>query len=201
MLNKERMINEILHIGLYNLVLQDVQKIVAKEKVSIKELEEALVEEPEILRNYMQTNVEYNLSNIHLKNIDIESVAELVKEEAEKINENLNIMREIEKYTLDFEQSSTLVLIFSLEFFILFSVQYFIVLLDLGAWQWWIYAFFSLSILGAWWYAKKQKKKYQMNSVRYEKLYEDTLKRIDDLEKEGHIKKKELYISESDEHI
>jgi len=195
------MVNEILHIGLYDLVLQDVQKIVGKEKITINELEEALEKEPQILRNYMQTNVEYNLSNIHLENIDVENIDNSAKDKAEKINENLNIMREIEKYTLDFEQSATLVLIFSLEFFILFSVQYFIVLLDLGAWQWWIYAFFSLSILGAWWYAKKQQKKYQINSARYTELYEETLKLIETLEKEGHIKKKELYISESDEHI
>jgi len=195
------MVNEILHIGLYDLVLQDVQKIVGNEKISINELEEALEKEPQILRNYMQTNVEYNLSNIHLKNIDVENIDNSAKDKAEKINKNLNMMREIEKYTLDFEQSATLVLIFSLEFFILFSVQYFIVLLDLGAWQWWIYAFFSLSILGAWWYAKKQQKKYQINSAKYKELYEETLKLIEALEKEGHIKKKELYISESDEHI
>ena len=201
MLNKERMVNEILHVGLYDLVLQDVQKTVGKEKPTKDELEEVLENKPQILRDYMQTNVEYNLSNIHLKNIDVESVDISVKEKAEKINENLHIMRKIEKYTLDFEQSSTLVLIFSVEFFVLFSVQYFIVLLDLGEWQWWIYAFFSLSIVGAWWYAKKQQKKYQINGARYEELYEETLKLIEVLEKEGHIKKKELYIDESDEHI
>lgn len=201
MLNKERMMNEILHVGLYDLVLQDVQKIVGKEKPTTKELEEVLEKEPQILRDYMQTNVEYNLSNIHLKNIDVDSVDSAVSQSVNKINENLEIMREIEKYTLDFEQSATLVLIFSLEFFILFSVQYFIVLLDLGAWQWWIYAFFSLSIVGAWWYAKKEQKKYQVNRTRYEALYDETLKEIEALEKEGYIKKEELYIDESDEHI
>ena len=195
------MIHEILHVGLYDLVLQDVQKIVDKEKPSSQDLEEVLEKEPQIFRDYMQTNVEYNLSNIHVNNIDIEHVDSIVKERVKKVNENLDTLREIEKYTLDFEQSSTLVLIFSVEFFILFSVQYFIVLLDLGTWQWWIYAFFSLSILGAWWYAKKVQKKYQMNNVRYKILYTETLKEIEVLEKEGHIKKKELYIDESDEHI
>ena len=201
MLNKERMINEILHIGLYDLVLQDVQQIVGKEQISKEELEEVLKNNPQILRDYMQTNVEYNLSNIHLKNIDTSTLDASVKDRAEKINQNLDTMREIEKYTLDFEQSSTLVLIFSLEFFILFSVQYFIVLLDLAKWQWWIYAFFSLSIVGAWWYAKKEEKKYKINSAKYHKLYDETIKEIEALEKEGHIKKKELYIEESDEHI
>jgi len=201
LLNKERMINEILHIGLYDLVLQDVQQIVGKEQVSKEELEEVLKNNPQILRDYMQTNVEYNLSNIHLKNIDTSTLDASVKDRAEKINKNLDTMREIEKYTLDFEQSSTLALIFSLEFFILFSVQYFIVLLDLAKWQWWIYAFFSLSILGAWWYAKKEEKKYKINSAKYHKLYDETIKEIEALEKEGHIKKKELYIEESDEHI
>ena len=201
MINKERMINEILHIGLYDLVLQDVQKVVCKEQVTEEELEEVLNNEPQILRDYMQTNVEYNLSNIHLKNIETTTLDVSVKDRAKKINQNLETMREIEKYTLDFEQSSTLVLIFSLEFFILFSVQYFIVLLDLGRWQWWIYAFFSLSIVGAWWYAKKEEKKYKLNSAKYHELYDETIKEIEALEKEGHIKKKELYIEESDEHI
>ena len=201
MLNKKRMINEILHVGLYDLVLQDVQKIVGKEKPTNKELEEVLEKEPQILRDYMQTNVEYNLSNIHLRNIEIEEIDTVAKSKAQTINENLEMMRNIEKYTLDFEHSSTLVLIFSLEFFILFSVQYFIVLLDLAAWQWWIYAFFSLSIVGAWWYAKKEQKKYKINKERYEKLYTETLALIEALEKEGHIKKEILYIEESDEHI
>ncbi len=201
MLNKERMMNEILHVGLYDLVLQDVQKVVGKEKPTKEELEEALEKEPHILRDYMQTNVEYNLSNIHLKNIDIEHMDTFAKERAKKINQNLDTMREIEKYTLDFEHSSTLVLIFSLEFFVLFSVQYFIVLLDLGEWQWWIYAFFSLSIVAAWWYAKKQQKKYQINNERYKALFEETLALIDTLEKEGYVKKEDLYIDESDEHI
>jgi hypothetical protein len=149
----------------------------------------------------MQTNVEYNLSNIHLKNIDLNTLKHEAKKRAQIINNNLDTMREIEKYTLDFEHSSTLVLIFSVEFFVLFSVQYFIVLLDLGKWQWWIYAFFSLSIVGAWWYAKKVQKKYQINSARYHKLYDESLKLIEELENEGHIKKSELYIDESDEHI
>lgn len=201
LLNKERMINEILNVGLYDLVLQDVQKIVDKEKPTAKELEEAIEKKPQILRDYMQTNVEYNLSNIHLKNIELESVDNSVKKRAKKINDNLDEMREIEKYTLDFEQSSTLVLIFSVEFFVLFSVQYIIVLLNLKEWQWWIYAFFSLSIVVAWWYAKKVEKEYQVNGAKYEALYAQTLKEIEALEQEGHLKKEALYISESDEHI
>ncbi len=201
MLNEERMIDEILHVGLYDLVLQDVQRVSNNQKPTIEDVKEAIKKEPQILRDYMQTNVEYNLSNIHLRDIDLKEIDPSAKEKAEKINTNLNIMRQIEKYTLDFEQSSTLVLIFSLEFFVLFSVQYFIVLLDLGAWQWWIYAFFALSILVAWWYAKKQQKKYKINGERYKTLYKETLDMIEELEKEGHLSKESLYISESDEHI
>jgi len=195
------MIHEILHVGLYDFVLQDIQKIAGKEKLSQEEVEIVLKEKPQILRDYMQTNVEYNLSNIHLKNIDLDTIDPVAYKIAEKINHNLDTMREIEKYTLDFEQSSTLVIIFSIEFFVLFSAQYLIVLLDLKAWQWWIYAFFSLSIVAAWWYAKKMQKKYQINNEKYNKLYDETLRLIEGLEKEGFIRKKDLYIDESDEHI
>ena len=201
MLNKERVIDEILHIGLYDLVLQDVQKITDKEKPTPQEVSKVLDSEPDILRDYMQTTVEYNLSNIHLRDIDLEKIDQKHKESATKINTNLQELREIEKYTLDFEQSATLVLIFSVEFFVLFSVQYFIVLLDLKEWQLLIYGLFALSIVVAWIYANRVRKTYTINNAKYEKTYHDTLILIEELEKEGAINKQDLYISECDEHI
>jgi len=201
LLNKERVIYEIRKVGLYDLVLQDVQRITGTDKPSPEQVSEVLEKHPEILRDYMQTNVEYNLSNIHLKDIDIDTLDGNCKEKAKKVNKNLKLLREIEKYTLDFEQSSTLVIIFSIEFFVLFSVQYFIVLLNLKEWQWWIYGLFSLSIVAAWMYARKEKKKYAHNNAIYEKTYAETLSLLDELEKENCLKKEDLYISESDEHI
>jgi len=201
LLNKERVIYEIRKIGLYDLVLQDVQRITGDDKPTPEQVSEVLEKHPEILRDYMQTNVEYNLSNIHLRDIDIDTLSDSCKERAKKVNKNLKLLREIEKYTLDFEQSSTLVIIFSIEFFVLFSVQYFIVLLNLKEWQWWIYGLFSLSIVAAWIYARKEKKKYVKNNALYEKTYEETLSLLDELEKENCLKKEDLYISESDEHI
>ena len=201
LLNKERVISEIQNVGLYSLVLQDVEKLIGKEHPSRAEVAEALEKDPRILRDYMQTTVEYNLSNIHLQNIDTDKLSPECRETAKKINTNLDKLREIEKYTLDFEQSSTLVLIFSVEFFVLFSVQYFIVLLDLKAYQWWIYSFFALSIVAAWLYARKERKKYARNNKLYEEKYEETLRLIDTLEKQGCLRKEDLYIAESDEHI
>jgi ABC-type bacteriocin/lantibiotic exporter with double-glycine peptidase domain len=196
-----RVIDEIRHVGLYDLILQDVQKLTGKEKPDAQEVEEVLKKHPAILRDYMQTTVEYNLSNIHLRDIDLESIDARCRPKAKQINENLARLRELEKYTLDFEQSSTLVLIFSVEFFVLFSVQYFIVLLDLKAWQWWIYGLFALSILAAWLYARKMRRRYEEGNAEYARLYEETLKLIASLEEEGELCKEDLYISESDEHI
>jgi hypothetical protein len=193
---------EIKTVGLYDLVLQDVQRILGKNRVSEEEILKVLDEHPEIFEDYKQINVEYNLSNIHLRNIDLDTIKDpKAKELAKKVNENLDHLREIEKYTLDFEQSSTLVIIFSIEFFVLFSVQYFIVLLDLKEWQWWIYSFFALSIVAAWLYAKKERKVYETNNAIYEKKYEETLQMIAKLEEEGHLKKSDLIIESCDEHI
>ena len=192
---------EIKNIGLYDLVLQDVQKIAGKRKLSEDEILEIINKHPEILEDYKQINVEYNLSNIHLKNIDTTTLNSDCKAKAEQVNKNLEQLREIEKYTLDFEQSSTLVIIFSIEFFVLFSVQYFIVLLDLKEWQWWIYSLFAMSIVAAWIYAKKEQKKYANNSKIYYKKYDETLKLIDELEEQGCIKKDDLIIKECEEHV
>ena len=201
MIYLKRVALEIKSVGLYDLILQDVQKIAQKSKVDEDEILEIIKDNPQVLEDYKQINVEYNLSNIHLKDIDVESLDSECKEEAKSINKNLSKLREIEKYTLDFEQSSTLVIIFSLEFFVLFSVQYFIVLLDLKEWQWWIYALFASSILFAWLYAQKEKKIYAKNSELYEKLYEETLEMISKLEDKNCLKKADLIIQECEEHV
>ncbi len=201
MTNLDRVALEIKDVGLYNLILQDVQKVAGKNRVSIEEIKNILTNHPEIFEEYKQTNIEYNLSNIHLNNIDTTNLPNECKEKAQKINDNLDTLREIEKYTLDFEHSSVLVIIFSVEFFVLFSVQYFIVLLSLKSWQLYIYGFFALSILVAWWYAKREKQKYKVMSEKFYKLYDETLLLIDELEKEECIKKEDLWILESDEHV
>ncbi len=199
--NLERVALEIKTVGLYDLVLQDVQKIAGKTRLTEREIEHILIDHPEILESYKQTNVEYNLSNIHLRDIPLEGLDPACLEAAKQVNANLAKLRAIEKYTLDFEQSSTLVIIFSIEFFVLFSVQYFIVLLNLKAWQWYIYGFFALSIVAAWWYAKKERKKYHEQNLVFERTYEETLKLLESLEERGCIDKEELWIKESDEHV
>jgi hypothetical protein len=201
LIHLDRVAKEIRDIGLYDLVLQDVQKIAGKSRVSKDEILEIINKNPQILEDYKQINVEYNLSNIHIKDIDIDKLDEKCKEKAIKVNKNLAHLREIEKYTLDFEQSSTLVIIFSIEFFVLFSVQYFIVLLDLKEWQVLIYSIFATSIAIAWWYAKKEQKKYELNSKIFEEKYKETQKLIEELEKDGCIKKEEIIIKECDEHV
>ena len=201
MIHLQRVANEIKNIGLYDLVLQDVQKIAGTTKVTEDQILEIMAEEPQILEDYKQINIEYNLSNIHIRDIDTSNVDESCKKEADEINSNLEHLREIEKYTLDFEQSSTLVIIFSIEFFVLFSVQYFIVLMDLKEWQILIYSIFASSIAVAYWYAKKEQKKYAINSKIFKEKYVQTIEMIDRLEKQGCIKKSDLIIATCEEHV
>ena len=197
----KRVAREIKYVGLYDLILQDVQKIEGKTKVSEDEILEIIKKHPQIIEDYKQINVEYNVGNIHIKNIDIDSLKNECKEDAKKINDNLNYLREIEKYTLEFEQSPTLVFIFSIEFFLIFSVQYFIVLLNLKEWQYLIYGLFLSSVFVAWWYAKKVEKRYKKNSKIFEEKYVETLDLISKLEERGCIKKSDLIIEECEEHV
>jgi len=201
LIHLKRVALEIKTVGLYDLILQDVLKIADKKRVDEDEILEIIKSHPQVLEDYKQINVEYNLSNIHLKDIDLSVVCDECQDDAKQINKNLQKLREIEKYTLDFEQSSTLVIIFSLEFFLLFSVQYFIVLLDLKEWQWYIYAVFASSILFAYLYAQKEKKIYAKNDALYEELYEITLELIEKLEDKKCLNKSDLIIQECEEHV
>ena len=201
MIHLERVALEIKTVGLYDLILQDVLRLADKKRVNEDEILEIIEKNPVLLEDYKQLNVEYNLSNIHLRDIEFKEVPEEHQEAVRKVNENLEYLREIEKYTLDFEQSSTLVIIFSVEFFVLFSVQYFIVLLDLKEWQIPIYVVFASSILFAWLYAKKERKIYEKNNLIFQRVYAETLRMIDTLESQGVLKKSELIIAECEEHV
>ena len=201
MIHLDRVALEIKNVGLYDLVLQDVQNLLGKKRLKEEEIRSALNAHPQILEDYKQINVEYNVSNIHIRDIDTSGLKGSGKTQAEAVNTNLNELRMIEKYTLDFEQSSTLVIIFSIEFIVLFSVQYFIILLDLKEWQWELYTLFGSSIAVAWWYAKKQQRVYEKQSAIFEDKYVETLEMIDALEEEGIIKKSELIIAECEEHV
>jgi len=201
LINLDRVATEIKSVGLYDLVLQDVQRDAGKNRVNEDEIKEIMSKNPQILEDYMQTNVEYNLTNIHLKDIQIDDLKDEHKKKAQQINENFKELKELEKYTLDFEQSATLVIIFSIEFFVLFSVQYFIILLDLKEWQWWIYGLFASTVLYAWLYARKESKLFDKNNKIFQEKYKQTLKLLDELQKDKVIKKEDLLIGESDEHI
>jgi len=201
MMHMPRVALEIKSVGLYDLILQDVQKIMGKERVKEIEVLNVISEHPEILEDYKQINVEYNLSNIHIRDIDAEHLKNEDLLLAQKINQNLAQLRELEKYTLDFEQSSTLVIIFSIEFIVLFSVQYFIILLNLKEWQWELYSLFATSIAFAWWYAKSVGQKYERNNETFQSLYTETEAMIEQLDATGAISKADLVIADCDEHV
>ncbi len=89
MINLQRVAKEIKTIGLYDLVMQDVQRAAGKKRLSEEEILQILDANPQLLEDYMQTNVEYNLSNIHLRDIKIDDLKEDCKVKAQEVNENL----------------------------------------------------------------------------------------------------------------
>ncbi len=96
MIHLERVAEEIKEVGLYNLILQDVEAILDKRNPTTTEILNILKSNPEILEEYKQTNVEYNISNIHIRDIDINSIKdEKCIAEAKEVNRKLNLLREI----------------------------------------------------------------------------------------------------------
>ncbi len=199
MLHINRVAKEVHATGLYDLVLQDVKAKANKEQLTQEEVKATLLKHPELITDYEQINVEYNISNIHIKPLHLPECQE--QDKIKRFNENLALLQSIEKYTLDFEHSSILVIIMSVEFFVLFSAQYFIVLLNLKSWQIPIYAFFALSIVWAWLFARKKRKEFKEKSAIFYERYKENLAILDYLEAHCNFKRADHYIEESDEHI
>jgi hypothetical protein len=184
MFHIHRAVEEIQTSGLFARIHDEICLHTNTSVPSSDQIQNALEEHPELLEEYKQINVENNLTNLHQQKVQASSP--ITEDLASVINSNLDRLKDLEKYTLDFEQSPVLIFIFSIEFFLLFSVQYMIVLLDLKSWQIPIYATFASSIFAAWIYAKHQRKLYQRKNLEFEELYAATLsllERFDQLER------------------
>lgn len=201
MIHLDRVANEIKHIGFYDMLYQDIKDRLDNPNPTEEEIKDILKKEPKFLQDYKQLNIEYNISNIHIKDIPLDNLDKECIDEAKRLNEKLAKLRELEPFTLEFEKSSFLVILFSVEFFVLFSVQYFIVLLSLKEYQWYIYGFFLLSIVISWWVAKRQKKKFIEGNIAFEKLLKEIKEELKSLEDRGCIEYESLIIKESDEHV
>ncbi len=57
-----------------------------------------------------------------------------------------------------------------------------------------IYSVFASSIAIAWWYAKREQKKFERYNIIYEHEYRNALKLIAELEEMGCVKKSDLII-------
>ena len=183
------------------MLYQDIKDRLGNQNPSEEEIKDILQKEPKFLQDYKQLNVEYNISNIHIRDIPLEGLSDECLDDAKEVNAKLARLRELEPYTLEFEKSSFLVILFSIEFFVLFSVQYFIVLLSLKEYQWYIYGLFLLSIVVSWWVARRQKRKFVEGNSEFEKLYSDIESRLKSLDDRGCIDYDSLIIKESDEHV
>ncbi len=196
-----RVASEIKHVGLYLRILQEIEDRIGRKNPSEEEILEELRRSPDLVAEYRETNLECNISNIHLKPIEIDALPGECRDLGRRVNEALRELGRLEKYTLDFEKSPVLVMLFTVEFFVIFSVQYFIVLLGWKEWQLEIYGAFALSILWAWWYATRQRRVYAENRRRFDELYASTLERIADLEARGCLDRETMYVERSAEHI
>ena len=201
MTHLDRVASEIKHIGFYDMLYQDIKDRLNNQNPSEDEIKDILQKEPKFLQDYKQLNVEYNISNIHIKDIPLDKLPKECIERAKEINQKLGRLRELEPYTLEFEKSSFLVILFSVEFFVLFSVQYFIVLLSLKEYQWYIYGLFLFSIVVSWWVAKRQKRKFVEGNKEFERLYKEIKSELKTLDERGCIDYDSLIIKESDEHV
>lgn len=193
MTNPDQVLYDLRHVGLYDLIYQDVCQRIGSDRPDDAAIAGALAAHPDLMDAYRQLNVEYNISNIHIDDLAGGSGDPALAQSVAAVNANLATLRTLEKYTLDFEHSSTLVFIFSIEFFVLFSVQYLIVLLGLKAWQWEIYGLFALSVAAAWLYARRERRRYARYAALFDATYRETRGLIDDLERRGAVTKQTLY--------
>lgn len=172
LLDYHRVAQEIMGVGLYDPILQEIREHHPWIE-SAEELKTLLEEESEWIEQYEILNVTYNISNIHTDHLPPLS---------DELAAQVGLLSLEEPYTIPFEHSNVVISVMSIEFFVLFSVQYFIVLLDMKAWQWEIYGMFLISVVIAWRYIIYQREYFGAQKGSFEQRYAHIVALLD---KEG----------------
>ena len=107
MVNIKRVAHQLKYDGMYNTVLIEIEEKLGKEDISVDEIEELLEKDEYFVWEYKELNRYGELSSVHAKKLEIkDDESSIIKEFKEKLNENVQKLKNIEMFEVDSKNSA-----------------------------------------------------------------------------------------------
>ncbi len=183
MVNIKRVAHQLKYDGMYNTVLIEIEEKLDKEDISVDEIEALLEKDEYFVWEYKELNRYGELSSVHAKKLEIkDDESSIIKEFKEKLNENVQKLKNIEMFEVDSKNSAYSIWIGSAGVMVIFMMHNIIALFSElyrthGAW---VYISYALVMALTYKMYRKAKDNHENQHVNYKVLHKETRQLIKD---------------------
>ncbi len=181
MINIKKVAHQLKFDGMYNTVYIEVQDKLNKEDPSLEEIEELITNDEYFIWEYKELNRYGELSSVHAKDLLISNDEEKeVKEFKSKLNDNVQILRNLENFEVDSKNSAYSIWIGSVGVMVIFMAHNIIALFSEYYTTHGILVYISYAIiLGlTYWGYSKAKTNHENQHTNYKTLHKNTREMI-----------------------
>lgn len=182
MVNLEKVSNQILNDGLYNTLLFEIKERLQREDVTQETIKDLLKNSQDLLAEYKEINRQSEISNIQIKTLEISKndmykVAKLKKE----INQNMQILKNLENFERDSEESAYSIWVGSVGVMMIFVAHNIIALFSelYSTHGYAVYGLYAVILFLTYLGYTRMKKNHDMQHKIFEKVYTQTKKMLD----------------------
>lgn len=182
MVNIKKVSRQILDDGLYNTLLFEIKDELLTKNVTPEAIENILKQNPSYIKEYKDINRQSELSSIQVKKLHVKDQdGEFAKELKERINDNVQILKNLENFEVDSKNSAYSIWIGSLGISIIFILHNIFALFsdmyatDEGI----VYSSFALISVLTYMAYYKIKKSHDMKHLHFQKIYDSTKEMLD----------------------
>jgi len=176
MVNIKKVANQIKFDGMYNTVYIEVQEELNNEDPSLEEIEKLLEDKEYFVWEYKELNRYGELSSVHAKKLELkEDDAEEVKTFKEKLNEKVQMLRNLEMFEVDSKNSAYSIWIGSVGVMVIFMMHNIIALFSelyttdsTG-----VYTSYAAVMALTYWAYRKAKTNHENQHAKYKVLLND----------------------------
>jgi len=183
MINIKKVAYQIKFDGMYNTILNEIEEKLNKTNLTQEEIENILKENEYFISEYKELNRYGELSSVHAKKLEIkESDNQEVKDFKNKLNQNVQILKNLENFEVNSKNSAYSIWIGSVGVMIIFMAHNIIALFSeyYTTHSGLVYSSYGLILAFTYWSYYKAKNNHEKQFIKYKKIHKKTKEMIKD---------------------
>lgn len=177
MINIKKVAHQIKFDGMYNTVLNEIEEKLDNTDLTVEDIEKILNESEYFVLEYKELNRYGELSSVHAKELEVKDGDDaLAKSFKEKLNENVQTLKNIENFEVDSKNSAYSIWIGSVGVMVIFMAHNIIALFSeyYTTHGTFVYIGYAIILGFTYWGYRKAKDNHENQHIRYKILHKDT---------------------------